>query len=347
MQFASDHLSTGHPHFMTNADLKFIIVEDNKQYQLEVLNQLGRAEFDPENRLGVAGTYDDAKELLEENATNLNVVFLDLNIPRNENDSQPEDRHGTALLDLIHQDLNKRPSVYIRVIVVSGQDLAANEAAKAMMMDHYCPTLVGVVEKPSMAQMLKANLKRLRQDPVLKSLRRLGINLEAQWDTLTDTSKPTLARLDAGRTIAIRIAQNEIDYREGHEHSHPEFDDDLPKLCRHLMDRFRSADEEAWPQVSMTTITSRAGWGGFVWRGVLMEHFRLINSYWNVYKHLSVRPYHNPTPDPDEWSIPGTLMERAQSGEFVVKIVELAVRDLLEWYLPWHEQVLSKSTPSK
>lgn len=331
---------------MTNAELKFLVVEDNVQYQTEVLNQLGKADFSPENHLGTAGTYDDAKELLEQHAGNLDVVFLDLNIPRNESDPKPEDKHGTALLDLIHQDLNKRPGVNVRVIIVSGQDLAANEAAKGMMMNHYSPTLVGVVEKSAIVQMLKANLRRLRQDPVLKSLRRLGIPLETQWETLTDTSKPSLDRLNAGRLIAIRVAQNEIDFVEGREHSHPEYDDNLGGLCGYLMNRF-TKPEQSRRMVSAASICSPGGWGRFLWRGVLMEHFSSINTYWNAYKHLGDRPFHNPTQDPDEWRIPNDLMERGKDGEIVVKIVELAVRDLLEWYLPWHEQVLTHTDLQK
>ncbi len=326
---------------MTNSELTFLVVEDNIQYQTEVLNQLGKADFLPDNHLGTAGTYDDAKELLEQHAGNLDVVFLDLNIPRNENDPLPEDKHGKALLDLIHQSLNKRPGVNVRVIIISGQDLAANEAAKGMMMDHYLPTLVGVVEKSAMVQMLKANLKRLRQDPVLKSLRRLDIPLEAEWQTLTDTSRPAIDRLNAGRLIAIRIAQNEIDYREGQEHSHPDFDDNLGGIYFHLVNRFTPSKPDDRPRVSMGAISSPGKWGCFLWRGILIEHFRVINTCWNTYKHLSERPYHNPTQDSDEWSIPSDLMERGKNGETVVKLVELAVRDLLEWYMPWHEQVLS------
>jgi CheY-like chemotaxis protein len=327
---------------MTNAEITFIVVEDNQDYQAEVLNQLAKAEFSPENHLGTAATYDDAKELLEQYADDLDVVFLDLNIPRNDADPKPEDKHGTALLDLIHESLNKRPGVYIRVIIVSGQDLAANEAMKSVMMNHYSSTLVGVVEKSAMVQMLKANLKRLRQDPILKALRRLEIPLESEWETLIDTSRPALDRLSAGRAIAIRLAQNEIDYREGREHSHPEFDDNLGSIYHHLLNRFRSGDTDERIKVSMGSITSHGKWGCFLWRGILMDHFRTINSYWNAYKHLAERPYHNPTSDADDWSIPAPLMQRGRDGEVVVHLIELAVRDLLEWYLPWHEQVLAK-----
>jgi CheY-like chemotaxis protein len=326
---------------MTNAELTFIVVEDTINYQTEVLNQLGKAGFDPANHFGIAATYDDAKELLQKHATDLDVVFLDLNIPRSEQDPKPEDKHGTALLDIIHQDLNKRPSVDIRVIIVSGQDLAANEAAKNLMLAHYSPTLVGVAEKAAITEMLKANLKRLRRDPMVANLRRLGIDIVTQWEALTDTSKPTLDRLSAGRAIAIRIAQNEIDYREGQERSHPEFDDKLGWIGAHIMKRFDKPQDSNKQHVSTGLIRSKGGWGSFLWRGILMEHFRTIDNYWNAYKHRGERPYRNPTQDPDEWRVSDHLVERGNRGEIAVKIVELCVRDLLEWYLPWHEQVLA------
>src|SRR5262249_4872432 len=151
---------------MTNADLTFVVVEDKITDRTEVLNELAKAGFDPANRLGTPATYEDAKELLEGCAKNLNVVFLDLSIPRNENDPKPEDRHGTLLLDFIHGNLNKYAGVDIRVIIISGQDLACNEATKKLMLDHYRETLVGVTQKAAMVEMLRANLRRLRRDPV-------------------------------------------------------------------------------------------------------------------------------------------------------------------------------------
>ena len=323
---------------MTNADFKFFIVEDNVQYQREVLGQLAKAGFDPDNHLGLAANYQDAKEKLDHLAQQLDVVFLDLNIPRSELDPKPEDKHGTALLDLIHGTLNHQPSTHIRVIVVSGQDMAINEATQKLLMDHYDGTLVGVVDKTSMAEILKANLKRLRRDPMASALRRLGINLVNEWNTLTDSNQATIRRLDAGRKIAIGLAQNEIDFFEGHINAHPEFNDNLGGLSGHLMGRFKGPDSR--PFVSMGSLHSNSGWGGFLWRGVLMEHFRTINNYWNAFKHLDERPYDNPTSSPNAWQPPADQMEKRKRGDTVAQLVELMVRDLLEWYLPWHEQVL-------
>jgi hypothetical protein len=327
---------------MTNADLKFFIVEDNVQYQKEVLGQLAKAGFDPDNHLGLAANYQDAKEKLDEIALEVDVVFLDLNIPRSENDPKPEDKHGTALLNLIHGTLNRRPAAHIRVIVVSGQDLAVNEASQNLLLELYTGTLVGVVDKTAMAEMLKANLKRLRRDPMASALRRLGIALVDEWNMLTDSNQPTIRRLEAGRKIAICIAQNEIDFFEGAPRSHPELSDNLGGLSGHIMGRFSRPEGKAL--VSMGSIPTNSGWGGFLWRGVLMEHFRAINNYWNAFKHLDERPYDNPTSTPNAWQPPADETEKRKRGDTVAQLVELMVRDLLEWYLPWHEQVITSKT---
>jgi CheY-like chemotaxis protein len=327
---------------MTNANFKFFIVEDNVQYQKEVLGQLARVGFEPDNHLGLAANYQDAKERLDELAQQLDVVFLDLNIPRSELDPKPEDKHGTALLDLIHGTLNHQPSTHIRVIVVSGQDMAINEATQKLLMDHYDGTLVGVVDKTAMADMLKANLKRLRRDPIASALSRMGISLVNEWNTLTDSSQATIRRIDAGRKIAIGLAQQEIDFFEGLTNAHPEFNDNLGGLSGHLMGRFRPPEGKAL--VSMGTMATNSGWGGFLWRGVLMEHFRTINNYWNAFKHLDERPYDNPTSSPHAWQPPADQIEKRKRGDAVVQLVELMVRDLLEWYLPWHEQILLKNS---
>src|SRR5688572_25973655 len=95
---------------------KFLIVEDKTEDRNEVLSRLSDAGFLPANKLGAAETYTDAKGLLEEYASVVDVVFLDLNIPRDGRDSRPEKSHGKAILDIIHTDLNRRAGNEIRVV---------------------------------------------------------------------------------------------------------------------------------------------------------------------------------------------------------------------------------------
>ena len=102
---------------------KVIIVEDKAEDIEEVLDYLGEAEYcNSEDILGQPGTYDEALALLDEKAGDTDLVLLDLNLPRNDRDSRPERGHGRRLLEHIH-NLNKRPHVCIKVIVVSAETL--------------------------------------------------------------------------------------------------------------------------------------------------------------------------------------------------------------------------------
>ncbi len=71
-----------------------------------MLNQLGKADFSPENHLGTAATYDDAKELLEQHAGNLDVVFLDLKIGEAFLEAKVRDQ-GPGIPVEMHKDLFK------------------------------------------------------------------------------------------------------------------------------------------------------------------------------------------------------------------------------------------------
>src|SRR5262249_43517459 len=150
---------------------RVIIVEDKAEDLREVSNYLADAEFcGPEDILGTPGTYEDALALLNEKATVTDVVLLDLNLPRNELDVRPEKGHGKRLLDHIH-NLNQRAQVDIRVIVVSAEELTDGWDAD-MFKQLYQHTLVGLVQKAALAPMLRANLKRLRRDPLRSRISR-------------------------------------------------------------------------------------------------------------------------------------------------------------------------------
>ena len=131
--------------------LKFVIVEDKAEDRNEVLSQLADAGLLPANKLGAAETYQDAKGLLEaRHAADVNVVFLDLNIPRDARDGRPEKSHGKAILDIIHADLNRRAGNDIRVIVVSGEDLQ-DGMQDQLLYDFYKGTLVSIARKTEFA----------------------------------------------------------------------------------------------------------------------------------------------------------------------------------------------------
>jgi hypothetical protein len=317
--------------------LRFVVVEDKADDRREVLNRLSDAGLIPENKLGEAATYEEAKALLEERAQELNVVFLDLNLPRDTRDGWPERGHGKRLLDLIHTDLNRRPRVDIRVVVVSGEDIH-DGMTDAMMRDHYAGTLIGITAKSELPTALKANLKRLQKDPLFGRLRRMGVDVLSDYQTLFDNTKPTIDRLESAKRLACRLVRYEGDYRRGKIGACDEYGEDINRAIKEIIeDRF----EEDWRgrYVKIKSIKIGDSWNRFLWRGVMLQHLYTINSYRRAFVHLQEQPYASGENGTDEWMIPHEVRQRVEKGDNVAEMIELAVEELLEWYLPWHEQV--------
>ena len=311
---------------------RFILVEDKNDDAREVLIQLNDAGFKPENKFGKAENYDSAKSLLEDNAANLDVVFLDLNIPRNESDGRPEKGHGGALLDLIHKDLNQRGGIDIKVIIISGEDLH-DGMQSSIYEDYYKGTLCGIVKKTDLATMLKASLKRLRRDPLRSRILRNNLDILNSYDVINDPGKPIRERLKEARKIGIKLLQTEIDHHKGFLNSCADCADDLNGLLKkYVENRFIG-------RVKISTVTPPGNWNEFLWRGTIIQHFYTLNSYRNIIEHLEEQPFRSVDNYPKIWEIPDDLLSTLESGFSVTKIAELIVKDLLEWYLPWHEQV--------
>ena len=71
----------------------------------------------------------------------------------------------------------------------------------------------------------------------------------------------------------------------------------------------------------------------------MVQHLYTINAYRGIFHHLEEQAYSLRHGGPDEWNIPAEVLRRVEDGDRVIQAVELLVRELLEWYLPWHEQV--------
>jgi hypothetical protein len=294
--------------------------------------QLNDAGFKPENKIGKAETYDSAKALIEDNAAHLDVVFLDLNIPRNESDGRPEKGHGAALLDLIHKNLNQRAGIDIKVIVVSGEDLHDGMQSD-IYKEYYKGTLCGIVKKNDLKTMLKSSLKQLKRDPIRSRIQRNNVDVLTQYDVIYDSSQPTLERIKAARKVGIKLLQNEIDHHKGFLNASADCADDLNGLLKNYVENRFSG------RVKVSTVSHPANWNEFLWRGTMIQHLYTLNSYRNNIEHLEERPFRNVTNHPAVWEIPTELLSTLESGSSVTKIAELIVKDMLEWYLPWHEQV--------
>lgn len=314
---------------------KFIVVEDIDRDRAEVLNQLADAGFDSDNLLGRPAHYEEAVETIREHAENLDVVFLDLNLPRDGTDARPAKGMGRNILNLIHRTLN--PKAGIRVVVVSGEDLL-DGFSDQNMYELWPGTLVSIAQKSALAATLKASLRRLRRDPLAQALRRLKLDdVLAHYEVVVDGSQPIGERLKEARAIGLRLVRNEVDHRLGRVGATTTYADNLNGLIKdHIESRF-APNRSGRVFIDIGAIQSDGGWGAFLWRGAMVQHLYALNQYRNTHEHLREQPYQHARPD--TWQIPRELLESVSDGRHVGVVVESIVRDLIEWYLPWHEQV--------
>lgn len=317
---------------------KVIIIEDKDEDRREVSNVLSDSGFcDGDDILGTPATYEEALALLQERAGDVELVLLDLNLPRDERDPRPEKGHGRALLDHIHR-LNSQARVQIRVVVVSAEDLA-DQWDGELLKQAYQGTLAGIVRKSDLKPMLKANLKRLRRDPLRDRIRRLGVDILDQYDTVYDSAVSIRERVKCARRLAIRLVRNEMDCSCRRHGASDKFADDLNGLIKELENRFATNPKTGRKHIDASAIQSAGGWGAFLWRGVFVQHLYTLNTYRNDYEHIDEKPFRGDGTTANGWVIPSDVLTNAEQGECVGKLTELIVRELLEWYLPWHEQV--------
>ncbi len=316
-------------------DLKFMVVEDVEGDREEVLNQLADAGFKVENLLARPTTFQEAMEALSDHAEELDVVFLDLNLPRDDADPRPEKGHGRKLLETIHKSYN--PRLGIRVVVVSGEDLL-NGFADQNMYAAWPGTLVSIAQKSELSKTLKASLKRLRKDPLAQRVRRAKVDgILGYYECVADATQPVGERLKAARALAVRLVRNEVDHHLGAVDGTRDYADDLNGLIRnHIESRF-APGRDGRHYIDVGKIRSDGGWGAFLWRGAMVRHLHVLNQYRNTFEHLREQPYEGGSTG--RWDVPRDVMERVVSGQAAGTIAECIVRELLDWYLPWHEQV--------
>lgn len=315
---------------------RFVVVEDSEENQIDVLTRLSDAGFSPENKIGVAGTYAIALELIQQRADDIDVVFLDLNLPMDEKDSRPEKRHGYELLKLIHGDINQSSlERHVRVVIVSGEELD-DGVQDDLLMGRYAGTLVGIASKAALEKTLKASIKRLKKDPLLARIKKCGLPIVEQYEKLFDASQSVLDRVGAAKSIAVTIVRAECQHHAGRLDA---FDggDDLNSLIKDGIEVRFKADHQGRRRVKRSKIDSDGGWGAFVWRGPLVQHLYALNSYRNEYVHIEEQPFRSP--DGDTWKIPDEVLASSEQGSATSLIVGAIVKDLLTWYLPWYEQI--------
>lgn len=327
---------------MTLRETHFIVVEDDKEYRDEVLNALLKAGLEYDNCLGEAETFAGARDIIDQHAKELDLVLLDLNLPREHKSGDTDKDFGYQLLDWVHNHLNSQPGVYIRVIIVSGEysDYGVRDAGFRKQFDR---TLVDIVPKKDLPSAIGRSLSALYRDDLLERITTLQIPIVDEYLIVVDPQQPALTRLQAAKDIACRLLMNEGDFRRQSLGSSDKYSDKLNNALKDLVEqRFEMDPNVNRRHPSIVYLKTGESWGHFIWRGLIYQHLYAINTYYNQYKHLSQQPYTSPQGTQDEWTIPKEDLDYFNEGQDVVQIVQVLVKELMRWYLPWHEGVYLK-----
>lgn len=328
---------------------RVLIVEDKDDARRTARNELGRYKIcsandveEPDGSFRPAQSYVEARSLVEEFAPEIRLVLLDLNIPFDENDATPEDEHGGKLLELIHE-LNRREDVQMRVIVVSGQAAAKGWSGENLLV-RFKDTVTGIAEKGKRNSLVE-QFQRLDRDPLRNQLLDLNVGVVEYYDTVFDISQGIKERLENACSLAVRLARNDMDYTCAAIDASDNFKDDLRGLIRQIEERFalqtitlRSGDTTERRFVDSSAMLD-GDWGQFLWRGTLVQHLYALTNYRNDYVHVKKKPFRSEQGCTDAWKIPPDILQSLDHGDRLGQAIELIVRDLLDWYLPWHEQV--------
>jgi CheY-like chemotaxis protein len=328
---------------------RVLIVEDKDAEQRTVRNQLARYKVcsaddveSPDGSFRPARSYAEARKMIDAFATEIRLVLLDLNIPYDESDYSPEDKHGGKLLEFIHE-MNRRPNVQMRVVVVSGQELAKGWGGENLLV-RFKDTLIGIAEKEKHNSLVE-QFQRLGSNPLRDRILDLNLDVVDYFDTICDPNQGIKERLESACSLAVRLVRNEMDHAQNTVNASAAMADDLRGLINQIEERFslQTIAQRSGKSVERRFVDSAAlldgNWSGFVWRGTLVQHLFALANYRNDYVHVKKKPFRSDRGAKDAWRIPDDTLRSLDGGERLGQVIELIVRDLLDWYLPWHEQV--------
>ena len=315
-------------------DQRYLIVEDHDQELRALQNTL--LNFGFSNHLGVAKSAQSGRDEITAHRAELDLVFLDLGIPESENASRIDNNFGYELLEWIHNIVNRQSGRKVQVIIVSGQyDLTGIPDEK--LRSAYEGTLVGVVKKENLKDDLGRVIAQLGADPLLQELIRMELSdLIPDYQVLFGANTSTKDKCKAAVLIACRLLANDGDFREKRKGA-CQFGDDLGRAISQVIMRRFVAVEGKGPYVAKKYLAPNLRWDEFVWRGVTLEHLYGIKNFRNRFEHLAEQNYLDDSGG--EWQVPTTVATRFCQGDDVVEVIRLQVKSLLQWYLPWHEQV--------
>lgn len=329
---------------MSKDRTKVLVVEDRAEERRSVINHLQRyGVCTADSLLPPAGTFAEACQLLERHGPEVKLVSLDLNIPMDDQDLSPDNSNGGKLLERIHE-LNGKADHQIRVIVVSGQEIAKGWNA-SNLLERFSETLVGVARKDEMPRSFVDQLQKLQKDPLRTALIDLDVGIVEHYDIVFDSRQRIKERLKSARCLAIRLLQNEKNHFHDTLGMSDADADDLGGLIQDVTDRFRGQTirkrdgTDFQKRIVNASQLERGSWSSFLWRGSLLQHLYCLNNYRNDYEHIAEKPFRSVGGQQDQWNIPEATLRSLERGERLGQLLELITGDLLDWYLPWHEQV--------
>ena len=314
-----------------------LIVEDKQEDLRTVMDCLADENFcGADDIVGTAESVAEAMKILDARSNEIDLVFLDLNLPTKAGDSSPEKLSGKRVLDNIHS-LNGRSGVCIKVIIVSGEDFIEYQASQEMFLSQYDGTLVAIVQKADIATTLKNELPRFYADPLRDKIRKAGIGVLRHYDKIVDPKCDIATKLNEACSLAIRLMCDELECTTNRLGLGTSYGDNLNGLIWDLKkDRFKS-DQKGTYYITERDIQSPGGWEAFLWRGTMEQHLQTLLRYRNDYTHMRAKPYR--AKGNNSWVIPEELLLAIEEGKALSQVVELIVKEILAWYLPWHDQV--------
>ena len=318
-------------------DVGYFVVEDREQSLRNVLQQARQAGF--RKKIGVAENLAEATIALGEHWKEIDLVFLDLNIPADQSDSHPRKDHGQALLELIHKDFNRRGEHSITVIIVSGE--VDSDAERQLWVDHYSPTVLDLASKDNLTEDFRHCVQRYFEDPLKVAIRSIWPEAFANFDVVTDTGKSKNDRSLAAIQLGCVMLKNIDEFESANDGVPTSSSSDLNTLIKEYLGRnFDPASPNKPNQVysNLRKLKRRRDEWGL--RGYVVEHLYSVHKYRNAIIHLSdTGPFHDGRSDYAIWDGERDLISRLENAERTCKIIQLVVEDIVEWYLPWHEQV--------
>lgn len=312
-------------------DVRYFVVEDREDALTSVLQMARVSGLRTENRLGVAKDLDSAMTTINTKWRDIDLILLDLNIPKNDDDTHLSKDNGEIILKLVHEDINLRGGHAISIIIVSGEVDSSFE--ERFWLNHR-PTVIGLAAKNELSKTLPQCLQKLSQDSILLQLRRVFPEAQHAYLDLTDPNKSANDRSLAGLKLGCFILKSINAYEYNRTDAAYAQTQDLNSLIREYLQR----NFEAPHYSDLRKLRgSRQKW---ILRGYMVEHLYSLLKYRNSIIHLiDTGPFHDGSNEYAIWADYPDVIRYLERADGICKILAQIAQDLLQWYLPWHEKV--------